>query len=541
MKEEEEEEEGAEDGDDDDDEVQEDDEGARRAEEEASESIGLRSQVEALVAAKGWTNVQLVKAIGDNYCAATAWRKGKASDVVMQRVTPKMQQLLARLQAKTSKYRGVTLCTWFKYRGGKWKAVIHHTGKSHYLGSFEDEEEAARAYDRAARAHCGEKAELNFPAKGDEEGSFATNEHDKRPVKRRRGDSPKVSGSVKKKRGLKEPNAGCFRVKSADKHSVDAHKAPVKSRARNSRKIKNAAAAGEQTCTKKLRKRKTLTPDLWDGIELGTKIKKLFPGYGTHTGVVDTLLPNGLVHVAYADGDSEDLHPHEVKQMGGGLDVITGVDHGEDTFLRISGDAKDPSTPTASASAENANHKCSICLDPPVQPISLPCTHTFCQECLQKYRAHTTAEKIVTRRGVRVSCPNCRAVTTMENANGMVSNSPPTRAQLTRSERCKGGVCSSTTRCAHKTQRVEEEGGGEEEEQEEEQQQEEQEEDKRGDGAVFRPGVRVCALWEGEWLKAYYRRLEEEGLHAVSEVVHGCSTWSVLDVELEMGWGSVPS
>jgi hypothetical protein len=206
---------------------------------------------------------------------------------------------------------------------------------------------------------------------------------------------------------------------------------------------------------------------------------------------------------------------------------------------------KGPSTPTlhsaVSASAENAEHKCSICLDPPVQPISLPCTHTFCQECLQKDRAHTTAEKIATRRGVRVSCPNCRAVTTMENANGVVSNSPPARAQLTRSERCKGGVCSSTKRCSHKKQRVEEEGGGEEEEQEEEQQQEEQEEDKRGDGAVFRPGVRVCALWEGEWLKAYYRRLEEEGLHAVSEVVHGCSTWSVLDVELEMGWGSVPS
>jgi hypothetical protein len=61
---------------------------------------------------------------------------------------------------KSSKYRRVC---WQK-SNNKWKAGIRYDGKEHYLGCFEDEEEAARAYDRAARAHHGEKAQLNFPA-----------------------------------------------------------------------------------------------------------------------------------------------------------------------------------------------------------------------------------------------------------------------------------------------------------------------------------------------------------------------------------------
>jgi hypothetical protein len=68
-----------------------------------------------------------------------------------------------RQSSKRSKYRGVS---WNKSRN-KWVAAIQYDGKTHYLGGFEDEKEAARAYDRAARAQHGEKVQVNFHAEGE--------------------------------------------------------------------------------------------------------------------------------------------------------------------------------------------------------------------------------------------------------------------------------------------------------------------------------------------------------------------------------------
>jgi hypothetical protein len=72
------------------------------------------------------------------------------------------QQRWVKCGEAGSNYRGVY---WDK--NNNWKASINYDGKQHHLGSFENEEEAARAYDRAARAHHGEKAQLNFPAEGE--------------------------------------------------------------------------------------------------------------------------------------------------------------------------------------------------------------------------------------------------------------------------------------------------------------------------------------------------------------------------------------
>ncbi|KAK8809425.1 hypothetical protein JH06_1951 [Blastocystis sp. subtype 4] len=61
----------------------------------------------------------------------------------------------------TSGYRGVYS------RSGKWNAQIQYNGKKVYLGSYSSEQEAARAYDIAAKRYHGSKAVLNFQSSGE--------------------------------------------------------------------------------------------------------------------------------------------------------------------------------------------------------------------------------------------------------------------------------------------------------------------------------------------------------------------------------------
>jgi hypothetical protein len=58
----------------------------------------------------------------------------------------------------TSKYKGVAWCNSRK----KWETTIHVNGKNLHLGRFSLEEDAARAYDKAAKKHYGEFAGCNF-------------------------------------------------------------------------------------------------------------------------------------------------------------------------------------------------------------------------------------------------------------------------------------------------------------------------------------------------------------------------------------------
>ncbi len=62
------------------------------------------------------------------------------------------------MAGKKSMYKGVSMT-----RQGRWKAQIRYSKSRHYLGIFDTEEQAGRAYDASARLHHGEFARLNFP------------------------------------------------------------------------------------------------------------------------------------------------------------------------------------------------------------------------------------------------------------------------------------------------------------------------------------------------------------------------------------------
>ncbi len=61
----------------------------------------------------------------------------------------------------TSGFKGVTHRASLPRR--PWVAKVHVDGRQIFVGYFATAEEAARAYDRAAIAHYGEFARLNFP------------------------------------------------------------------------------------------------------------------------------------------------------------------------------------------------------------------------------------------------------------------------------------------------------------------------------------------------------------------------------------------
>lgn len=72
-------------------------------------------------------------------------------------VTPQQNSFNTRSRGGSSEYKGVSLSK----RDSKWRAQIVFNGKCYNLGAFEDEDDAARAYNQKAIDYFGEYAVLN--------------------------------------------------------------------------------------------------------------------------------------------------------------------------------------------------------------------------------------------------------------------------------------------------------------------------------------------------------------------------------------------
>lgn len=123
-------------------------------------SIWLGSSVDPKICARSY-NKKAIELFGPKAFVNDVEDGPTCENQVLTPTMRKINESVYKLTYKNNKsgFRGVHKDDY------KWRAQIKSNGKVIYLGGFDSPEDAASAYDAAAKVYFGERARLNFPDK----------------------------------------------------------------------------------------------------------------------------------------------------------------------------------------------------------------------------------------------------------------------------------------------------------------------------------------------------------------------------------------